>query len=141
MQIRRCYDDIYVPVDGDTMVQQLPRQLDDDQAFNVNIQNMIHKSTYLSGVVETSVANTIANWVSANAIGDLIEYLQCDKSTPKLEVLLARQNLAISETWMEETMPVNVPGFDLRSYSNTAKSGQIATVSSSSSQNRWSHPI
>ena len=51
MQIRRLrYDGSYgiigqvinVPVDVDTMVQQLPRQLDDDQAFNVNIKkNMI----------------------------------------------------------------------------------------------------
>ncbi|CAD7085388.1 unnamed protein product [Hermetia illucens] len=47
---------INVPVDVDTMVQQLPRELDDDLAFNINIKkNMIHKSTYLSGVVKKSV--------------------------------------------------------------------------------------
>ncbi|GFW90905.1 helitron_like_N domain-containing protein [Trichonephila clavipes] len=47
---------INVPVDVDTMMQQLPRQLDDDQTFNVNIKkNMIHKSMYLSGVVKKSV--------------------------------------------------------------------------------------
>ncbi|GFV84735.1 helitron_like_N domain-containing protein [Trichonephila clavipes] len=60
MQIRRLrYDDrcgiigqvINAPVEVDTIVQQLPHQLDEDQAFNVNIKrNMIHKSTYLSGV-------------------------------------------------------------------------------------------
>ncbi|GFQ81496.1 hypothetical protein TNCT_54611 [Trichonephila clavata] len=38
--------------------------------------------------------------------------------------------LAISETWMEESMPVNGPAFDLRSYCNTAKRKQIATTSS-----------
>jgi hypothetical protein len=65
MQIRRLrYDGNYdiigqvinVPVDVNTMVKQLPRRLDDDQAFNVNIKkNMIHKSLYLSGVVKKSV--------------------------------------------------------------------------------------
>ncbi|GFU62250.1 ATP-dependent DNA helicase [Trichonephila clavipes] len=49
-----CYA-INVPVDVDTMVQQLPRQLDDDQVFNVNIKkDMIHKSKYLRGVVKKS---------------------------------------------------------------------------------------
>ncbi|GFR05770.1 hypothetical protein TNCT_251431 [Trichonephila clavata] len=38
--------------------------------------------------------------------------------------------LSISETWMEDSMPVNVPGFDPRSYCNTAKHRQIATTSS-----------
>ncbi|GFX01768.1 hypothetical protein TNCV_2921541 [Trichonephila clavipes] len=46
---------INVPMDVDTMVQQLPRQLDDDQALNVNIKNMIHKSTYQSSVVKTPI--------------------------------------------------------------------------------------
>ncbi|GFS56236.1 uncharacterized protein TNCV_2769141 [Trichonephila clavipes] len=55
MQIR-CLDAIDVPVDVETMVQQLPHQLDNDHAFNVNIKkNMIHKSTFLSGVVIKSV--------------------------------------------------------------------------------------
>ncbi|GFX29503.1 hypothetical protein TNCV_4775771 [Trichonephila clavipes] len=54
--------------------------------------------------------------VEANAIGDdPIEPLQCDRSALESEVLLERQNLAISETWMEDSMAVNVPGFDLRS--------------------------
>ncbi|GFW16464.1 helitron_like_N domain-containing protein [Trichonephila clavipes] len=45
-------DAINVSVDADTMVQQLPHQLDDDQALNVNIKkNTMHTSTYLSGVV------------------------------------------------------------------------------------------
>ncbi|GFQ86732.1 uncharacterized protein TNCT_365501 [Trichonephila clavata] len=38
--------------------------------------------------------------------------------------------LEISETWMEDSMPMNVPGFDLRSYCNTAKLKQIASTSS-----------
>ncbi|GFV12187.1 hypothetical protein TNCV_1536841 [Trichonephila clavipes] len=103
-------DAINVPVDVDTMVQQLLRQLDDDQAFNVNIKkNIIHKSTYLSSVVIKSM---------------------CDRSALESEVLLVRQRLAISETWMEDPMSVNVPGFDQRSFYNTAKRRQIATTTS-----------
>ncbi|GFV34272.1 helitron_like_N domain-containing protein [Trichonephila clavipes] len=124
---------VNVHVERNTMVQQLPRQLDDDQAFSVNIKkSMIHKSPYLSGVVMKSVvkvwlqfflgqslckhykstahwdsfhANTITSCVAANAIGDdSIEHLQCDRSASKSEALLLRQNLAISETWMEDSM-------------------------------------
>ncbi|GFY26278.1 helitron_like_N domain-containing protein [Trichonephila clavipes] len=119
---------------------------------------MMHKSTYLSGGVIKSVvkawlqfilgqslckhyklavhrnsfhANSITSCVAANAIGnDSIEHLQCDRSSPESEVLLVRQNLAISETWMEDFIPVNVPGFDLRSSNNTAKRRQIGTASS-----------
>ncbi|GFX88104.1 hypothetical protein TNCV_159191 [Trichonephila clavipes] len=57
-------------------------------------------------------------------------FIQCDRSAPESEVLLARQNLTISETWMEDSIPVNVPGFDLRSSYNTAKRRQIVTTSS-----------
>jgi hypothetical protein len=47
---------INVPVDVNTMVTSLPRQLDDDHAFNVNIKRqLVHKSTYLSGFVKKSV--------------------------------------------------------------------------------------
>lgn len=43
---------INVPVDVDKMVKELPRQLDDDRAFNVSIKkHLIHKSSYLSGFV------------------------------------------------------------------------------------------
>ncbi|GFV80228.1 hypothetical protein TNCV_1477901 [Trichonephila clavipes] len=47
--------------------------------------------------------------------------------------------LVISDTWMNDSMPVNVPDFDLRSDCNSAKRRQIATtslvaVSSSSSR-------
>ncbi|CAN7938547.1 unnamed protein product [Ixodes hexagonus] len=47
---------INVPVDANTMVQQLPRRLDDNYAFNVNIKkNLVHKSRYLSGFVRKSI--------------------------------------------------------------------------------------
>ncbi|GFW25714.1 uncharacterized protein TNCV_1309751 [Trichonephila clavipes] len=47
---------IILPVEGDTMEQQLQHQMDDDQAFNVNLmRNMIHKSTYLNGAVKKPV--------------------------------------------------------------------------------------
>lgn len=44
---------INVPVDVDQMVKDLPRQLDEDRAFNVSIKkHLIHKSSYLSGFVK-----------------------------------------------------------------------------------------
>ena len=44
---------INVPVEVDTMVRCLPRSLDDDYAFNVNLKKHItHKSSYLSGLVK-----------------------------------------------------------------------------------------
>lgn len=59
MQIRRLRHEsgtykligqvINVPVEVDNSVKQLPRQLDDDYAFNVNIKKHIHKFPYLSG--------------------------------------------------------------------------------------------
>lgn len=62
MQIRRlrrdgCYgiigQVINVPVDVNTMVKCLPRSLDDDYAFNVNLKkNLVHKSSYISGFVK-----------------------------------------------------------------------------------------
>lgn len=43
---------INVPVDVNSMVQQLPRRLDDDFSFNVCLKRkLIHKSSYLSGFV------------------------------------------------------------------------------------------
>ncbi|GFT98401.1 hypothetical protein TNCV_3617541 [Trichonephila clavipes] len=41
-------------MDVNAMVQQLPSQLEDDHSSNVNKKNMIHKSTYRSGVVKKS---------------------------------------------------------------------------------------
>lgn len=50
---------INVPVEVDTMVKSLPRQLDDDQAFNVSIKkHLIHKSSYLSGFVKKSAVKS-----------------------------------------------------------------------------------
>ncbi|XP_053698655.1 uncharacterized protein LOC128745602 [Sabethes cyaneus] len=47
---------INCPVDVGEMLRSLPRQLDDDQAFNVFIKkHVIHKSSYLSGFVKKSV--------------------------------------------------------------------------------------
>ncbi|GFR02060.1 hypothetical protein TNCT_588151 [Trichonephila clavata] len=66
MQIRRLrYDGnwrtvgqvLNIPVDGDPRVPQLPPQLVDDQAFNVDIRKSImHQSTYLSDMVKKSEA-------------------------------------------------------------------------------------
>jgi hypothetical protein len=44
---------INVPVDVNNMATLLPRELDDDFSFNVHIKrNLIHKSTYLGGIVK-----------------------------------------------------------------------------------------
>ncbi|GFW66554.1 helitron_like_N domain-containing protein [Trichonephila clavipes] len=117
---------------------------------------MIQKSTYLRGVFKKSVVKAClqfllgqplykhckitVHWdsfhantscVEANAIGDdPIELLQCGRCAQDLEVLPARQNLPISETWMEDSLSVDVLDFDLRLYCNTGKRRQIATTSS-----------
>lgn len=50
-----------MPVDVDKMVKELPRQLDDDRAFNVSIKkHIIHKSSYLSGFVKKE---TVKAWL------------------------------------------------------------------------------
>ncbi|GBO30085.1 hypothetical protein AVEN_48749-1 [Araneus ventricosus] len=47
---------INVPIDVNIMVQHLLRNLDDDQAFNENIEKRLnHKSIYLSGEVRKRV--------------------------------------------------------------------------------------
>lgn len=52
---------INIPVDVVQMVNELPRQLDDDYAFNVCIKrHLIHKSSYLSGYVKK---HTVKAWL------------------------------------------------------------------------------
>ncbi|XP_062713898.1 uncharacterized protein LOC115261586 [Aedes albopictus] len=53
---------INCPVDVAEMLYSLPRQLDDDQAFNVFIKkHVIHKSSYLSGFIKKA---TVKAWLS-----------------------------------------------------------------------------
>ncbi|XP_055632950.1 uncharacterized protein LOC129773377 [Toxorhynchites rutilus septentrionalis] len=69
MQLRRLrhafgdrWANYKVPVDVAQMVNELPRQLDDDYAFNVSIKkHMIHKSSYLSGYVKK---RTVKAWLN-----------------------------------------------------------------------------
>jgi hypothetical protein len=52
---------INFPNDVDTMVNSLPRQMDDDYAFNLHIKrHLIHKSSYLSGDIKKS---TVKQWL------------------------------------------------------------------------------
>lgn len=52
---------INIPVDVSTMVNNLPRQLDDDYSFNVSIKKkLVHKSSYLTGFVKKRV---IKEWL------------------------------------------------------------------------------
>ncbi|GFX30936.1 hypothetical protein TNCV_4146441 [Trichonephila clavipes] len=84
-------------------------------------------------VYEDTLGSSWCSCVAANAIGDSNEQLQCDSSALESEVLLVRQNLSIIEAWMEDSMPVNVPGFDLRSSYNIAKRIYIIGVDITSS--------
>ena len=53
---------INVPVDINNMVNQLPRDIDDDYAFSVHIKrHLIHKSSYLEGNVKKS---TVKKWLT-----------------------------------------------------------------------------
>lgn len=53
---------INIPVDVDSMVRNLPRQLDDDYAFNVSIKRkLIHRSSYLTGHVRKRV---LKSWLT-----------------------------------------------------------------------------
>ncbi|GFR01381.1 hypothetical protein TNCT_596151 [Trichonephila clavata] len=45
-------------------------------------------------------------------------------------IIIRSDCLTISENWMEDSLPMNVPGFDLKSYCNAANRRQIATSSS-----------
>ncbi|GFX54944.1 hypothetical protein TNCV_3318611 [Trichonephila clavipes] len=81
--------------------------------------------------VNTPLGHKCDVCVAVNVSGDdLIEHLQWDRSTSGTEALLEQQNLAISETCMEDSKPGNMPGFDLRLYCNTSKRRQCATTSS-----------
>jgi hypothetical protein len=52
---------INVPPNVDTMVRSLPRFMDDDYAFNVNLKrNIIHKSSYLGCSIKKS---TVKGWL------------------------------------------------------------------------------
>lgn len=60
---------INVPVDVSAMVKELPRQLDDDCAFNVCIKkHMIHKSSYLSGYVKKGTVKAWLNYLVATPL-------------------------------------------------------------------------
>ncbi|XP_037868533.2 uncharacterized protein LOC119628351 [Bombyx mori] len=53
---------INVPVDVDNMVQTLPRNIEDDYCINVHIKKrLIHKSSYLRGLVKKGI---VKDWLS-----------------------------------------------------------------------------
>ncbi|GBM91374.1 hypothetical protein AVEN_86499-1 [Araneus ventricosus] len=55
---------INVPIDVNIMVQHLLRNLDDDQAFNENIEKRLnHKSIYLSGEVRKRVVRALLEYL------------------------------------------------------------------------------
>jgi hypothetical protein len=102
---------ISLPVDVNNMVRQLPRRLDDDYAFNVNIKkNFIHKSVYLHDFVRKSVVRAwLAHLVNTplykhyNIQVDL-SVLDVDASRPA-ENDIASDNEPHIERVSVETMP------------------------------------
>lgn len=69
---------INLPVDINSMVEQLPRQLDDDYAFNVHIKkHLIHKSSALEGYVKKA---TVKLWLRYLKKKPLYENIQIDDS-------------------------------------------------------------
>ncbi|KAL9705431.1 hypothetical protein quinque_008949 [Culex quinquefasciatus] len=86
---------INVPVDVNEMVRMLPRQLEDDYAFNVCIKKqLIHKSNYLQGYVKKSVVKA---W---------LRYLI---NTP----LYKREGIVLDESLMEPDVPEGTEGEEL----------------------------
>ncbi|EDS42392.1 conserved hypothetical protein [Culex quinquefasciatus] len=86
---------INVPVDVNEMVRMLPRQLEDDYAFNVCIKKqLIHKSNYLQGYVKKSVVKA---W---------LRYLI---NTP----LYKREGIVLDESLMEPDVPEGTDGEEL----------------------------
>ncbi|CAH2098562.1 unnamed protein product [Euphydryas editha] len=143
MQVRRLRHDlsygiigqvINVPVDVQEMVKCLPRQLNEDDVINVNIQRKLaHKSGYISGYMSKS---TISAWltvlqksplyhlyeinVDLSRLHTTVPYLddiQDDPSnrienisaenTPESEILASRQHIMM---WNEEDWLNIAPG-------------------------------
>ncbi|KAK0158252.1 hypothetical protein PV328_009280 [Microctonus aethiopoides] len=60
---------INVPVDVNNMVQTLPRNLDDDYCINVHIKKrLMHKSSYLQGLVKKGVVKDWLNYLVATPL-------------------------------------------------------------------------
>ncbi|XP_039453727.1 uncharacterized protein LOC120432566 [Culex pipiens pallens] len=86
---------INVPVDVNEMVRMLPRQLEDDYAFNVCIKKqLIHKSNYLQGYVKKSVVKA---W---------LRYLI---NTP----LYKREGIVLDESLIEPDVPEGTDGEEM----------------------------
>ncbi|GFV35194.1 uncharacterized protein TNCV_619911 [Trichonephila clavipes] len=138
MQIRRLRYEVYgivgqvinVPVNVNNMVQQLPRRIDDDFAFNVNIKKkLIHKSNYLSGFVRKSVIKAWLRYLVNQPLykhydikidwsvfyKDMDDYIGLEFQiesvdpdfAPESEILLARQHTLL---WNEEQCLDIAPG-------------------------------
>jgi hypothetical protein len=93
------------------MVRQLPRRLDDDYAFNVNIKkNLSHKSLYLHGFVRKSVVQA---WLAHLVNTPLYKHynMQVDLSVLDVDASRPAENDAASdnephiERVSVETMP------------------------------------
>ncbi|GBP92637.1 hypothetical protein EVAR_62210_1 [Eumeta japonica] len=139
MQIRRLrYEGNYgivgqvinVSVDVNNMVQQLPRRIDGDFAFNVNIKKkLIYKSNYLSGYVRKSVIKAWLRYLINQPLykhydikidwsvfdKDMDDYIGLEfqiesvdpNFAPESEILLARQHTLL---WNEEQCLDIAPG-------------------------------
>ncbi|GFS83070.1 hypothetical protein TNCV_1286901 [Trichonephila clavipes] len=104
------------------MMQQRPRQFDDEQAFNVNKKDMIHKSTYLSGVVIKSAVKARLQFL----LGQTLLRQKCTGVGGSARMFCCSNQRDLDERFHAS----ECPGFDLRSYCNTAKLRKITTSTS-----------
>lgn len=119
---------INIPIDVNSTINQLPRQLDDDYAFNVSIKRrLIHRSSYLSGYVKKRDLkvwlefliqqplyrhyNITVDWQSLESNdsdareSDLIK--EIEPGIPDHEILASRQHTLL---WNEENIIDIAPG-------------------------------
>jgi hypothetical protein len=60
---------INIPVSVDTMISNLPRSLDDDEAMNVKLKkNIVHKSGYLCGYVKKAMRKRCLQYLTAQPL-------------------------------------------------------------------------
>ncbi|GFX27316.1 ATP-dependent DNA helicase [Trichonephila clavipes] len=71
---------INVPVDVDTMIKSLPRNVDDDYCINVHIKRkQIHKSSYLQGIINKRTIKTWLQFLLATPLYTMYE-IKMDQS-------------------------------------------------------------
>ncbi|CAH1722400.1 unnamed protein product [Aphis gossypii] len=82
---------IYVPVSVDTMIKNLPQQIDDDHCVKVLIKRRkIHQTSYLHGIVSKKlnrkpIISTVA--IHQHEINRLSKHLKCTENRNKFKII------------------------------------------------------